>query len=57
MRQPDSVSGPRAKVAAFERLAQTLMGITAQSLEVLNGAVTTTQFRLLRTLDGLGTVS
>lgn len=33
------------------------MGITAQSLAVLEGSVTVSQFRLLRTLDGLGTVS
>jgi DNA-binding MarR family transcriptional regulator len=57
MRQTGLVTGPRADVAAFERLAQALMGITALSLEVLDGAVTVSQFRLLRTLDGLGTVS
>lgn len=57
IRQAEAVSGPRADVAAFERLAQALMGITAQSLQALDGAVTVSQFRLLRTLDGLGTVS
>lgn len=49
-------NGPRADVAAFERLTQALVGITAQSLHVLDGAVTVSQFRLLRTLDGLGRV-
>ncbi|HEV2344250.1 MAG TPA: MarR family transcriptional regulator [Actinocrinis sp.] len=44
-------------MAAFERLTQTLVGITAQSLDALDGAVTVSQFRLLRTLDGLGRVS
>jgi DNA-binding MarR family transcriptional regulator len=44
-------------VAAFERLTQALVGITAQSLDVLDGTVTVSQFRLLRTLDGLGRVS
>lgn len=47
----------RADVAAFERLTQALVGITAQSLDALDGAVTVSQFRLLRTLDGLGRVS
>jgi DNA-binding MarR family transcriptional regulator len=44
-------------VAAFERLTQALVGITVQSLDALDGAVTVAQFRLLRTLDGLGRVS
>jgi DNA-binding MarR family transcriptional regulator len=44
-------------VAAFERLTQALVGVTAQSLEALDGVVTVSQFRLLRTLDGLGRVS
>jgi len=48
---------PRADVAAFERLTQALVGITVQSLDALDGAVTVAQFRLLRTLDGLGRVS
>lgn len=48
---------PRADVAAFERLTQALVGITVQSLDALEGAVTVAQFRLLRTLDGLGRVS
>lgn len=53
---PTPRSGPRADVAAFERLTQALVGITAQSLDALDGAVTVSQFRLLRTLDGLGRV-
>jgi DNA-binding MarR family transcriptional regulator len=48
---------PRDDVAAFERLTQALIGITAQSLDVLDGVVTVAQFRLLRTLDDLGRVS
>jgi DNA-binding MarR family transcriptional regulator len=48
---------PRADVAAFERLTQALVGITVQSLDALDGAMTVAQFRLLRTLDGLGRVS
>jgi DNA-binding MarR family transcriptional regulator len=48
---------PRADVAAFERLTQALVGITVQSLDALDGAVTVSQFRLLRTLEGLGRVS
>jgi DNA-binding MarR family transcriptional regulator len=44
-------------VAAFERLTQALVGLTAQSLDALDRAVTVSQFRLLRTLDGLGRVS
>lgn len=43
-------------MAAFERLTQALVGITAQSLDALEGAVTVSQFRLLRTLDSLGRV-
>jgi DNA-binding MarR family transcriptional regulator len=50
-------TAPRADVAAFELLTQALVGVTTQSLDVLDGAVTVSQFRLLRTLDGLGTVS
>jgi DNA-binding MarR family transcriptional regulator len=53
---PTPRGGPRADVAAFERLTQALVGITAQSLDALDGAVTVSQFRLLRTLDGLGRV-
>jgi DNA-binding MarR family transcriptional regulator len=52
-----SPAGPRADVAAFERLTQALVGITVQSLDALDSAVTVAQFRLLRTLDGLGRVS
>ena len=44
-------------MAAFERLTQALVGITVQSLDALDSAVTVPQFRLLRTLDGLGRVS
>lgn len=44
-------------MAAFERLTQALVGITVQSLDALDSAVTVSQFRLLRTLDGLGRVS
>ena len=51
------LAAPRADVAAFERLTQALVGITVQSLDVLDSSVTVPQFRLLRTLDGLGTVS
>lgn len=47
----------RADVAAFERLTQALVGITVQSLDVMDSAVTVPQFRLLRTLNGLGRVS
>ena len=47
---------PRADVAAFELLTQALVGVTTQSLDALDGAVTVSQFRLLRTLDGLGRV-
>jgi DNA-binding MarR family transcriptional regulator len=55
--RPSAVAAPRADVAAFEQLAQTLIGITAQSLEALDEAVTAPQFRLLRTLHELGRVS
>jgi DNA-binding MarR family transcriptional regulator len=53
---PTPRGGPRPDVAAFERLTQALVGITAQSLDALDGAVTVSQFRLLRTLEGLGRV-
>lgn len=49
-------TSPQADVAAFELLTQALVGITAQSLDALDGAVTVSQFRLLRTLAGLGRV-
>lgn len=49
-------SAPRADVAAFEQLTRALVGITLASLEVLDGAVSVPQFRLLLTLDGLGRV-
>lgn len=48
--------GPRPDVAAFERLTRALVGVTAQSLDALDGAVTVSQFRLLLTLEGLGRV-
>jgi DNA-binding MarR family transcriptional regulator len=51
------LAAPRADVAAFERLTRALVGITVQSLDALGSAVTVPQFRLLRTLDGLGRVS
>src|ERR1700734_3573962 len=54
--EPSRPPGPRADVAAFELLTQALVGITTQSLDALDGAVTVSQFRLLRTLDGLGRV-
>lgn len=54
--EPIPRTGPRPDVAAFERLTQALVGLTAQSLDALDGAVTVSQFRLLRTLDGLGRV-
>ena len=38
-------AGPRADVAAFELLTQALVGITTQSLDALDGAVTVSQFR------------
>jgi DNA-binding MarR family transcriptional regulator len=47
---------PRADVAAFELLTRALVGITLESQEVLGGAVSVPQFRLLLALDGLGTV-
>ena len=52
-----AAKSPRADVAAFERLAQALTGITARSLEALDETVTAPQFRLLRTLDERGKVS
>lgn len=51
---PTDPAAARPDVAAFERLTQALVGITTQSLDVLDGAVTVSQFRLLRTLAGLG---
>jgi DNA-binding MarR family transcriptional regulator len=43
-------------VAAFEQLTRALVGVTLESLEVLGGAVSVPQFRLLMTLDDLGRV-
>lgn len=53
---PCSRREPRPDVAAFEQLTRALVGITLESLDVLAGAVSVPQFRLLVTLDGLGTV-
>lgn len=53
---PDSAAA-RVDVAAFERLTQALVDITAHSLDALGERpVTVSQFRLLRALDGLGRV-
>ena len=52
-----AVTRPRPDVAAFEALAQALVGITAESLAGLGAEVTAPQFRLLRTLETLGRVS
>lgn len=46
----------REDVAAFETMTRVLVGITLASLEVLEGAVSLAQFRLLLVLDGLGRV-
>lgn len=52
-----AAAGPRPDVAAFESLAQALVGLTAESLAALEESVTAPQFRLLRTLEALGRVS
>jgi DNA-binding MarR family transcriptional regulator len=49
-------AGVREDVAAFETMTRVLVGITLASLEVLDGAVSLPQFRLLLVLDGLGRV-
>ncbi len=51
-----SGAAPHDHVAAFEELAQALVGITAESLAALGQSVTAPQFRLLRTLEALGRV-
>lgn len=43
-------------VAALELMTRALVGLTLRSLEVLEGAVTAPQFRLLLVLDELGQV-
>jgi len=43
-----------AEVAQLEMLARALIGITLQSLEVLGGAVSLPQFRLLLAASALG---
>lgn len=46
----------REDVAAFEVLTRALVGISLESLDVLDGRVSLPQFRLLLTLAGLGRV-
>jgi DNA-binding MarR family transcriptional regulator len=53
--EPDG-TGAGGPVAALELLTRGLVGITLQSLEVLDGAVSLPQFRLLLILSGLGRV-
>lgn len=45
-----------AGVAAFELMTRALVGLTMSSLDVLDGAVSLPQFRLLLVLDSLGQV-
>ena len=45
-----------ADVAALELMTRALVGLTMRSLEVLEGAVTFPQFRLLLVLDQIGQV-
>jgi DNA-binding MarR family transcriptional regulator len=53
----DELSGTGAgQVAALELLTRALVGITLQSLEVLDAEVSLPQFRLLLILSGLGRV-
>jgi len=47
---------PDSDVAALELMTRALVGLTMRSLEVLEGAVTVPQFRLLLVLDELGQV-
>jgi DNA-binding MarR family transcriptional regulator len=49
-------TGQGDPVAALELLTRALVGITLQSLEVLDGEVSLPQFRLLQILSGLGRV-
>jgi hypothetical protein len=43
-------------VAALELMTRALVGLTLQSLQVLDGEVSVPQFRLLLVLSGLGRV-
>ena len=47
---------PDDDVAALELMTRALVGLTMRSLEVLEGAVTVPQFRLLLVLDEIGQV-
>ena len=51
-----NTSPPDSDVAALELMTRALVGLTLRSLEVLEGAVTAPQFRLLLVLDELGQV-
>jgi DNA-binding MarR family transcriptional regulator len=51
-----NTSPPESDVAALELLTRALVGLTMRSLDVLEGAVTVPQFRLLLVLDELGQV-
>ena len=51
-----NTSLPDSDVAALELMTRALVGLTMRSLEVLEGAVTVPQFRLLLVLDELGQV-
>lgn len=56
VRHPARPACDRSEFAAFELLTRALMGITARSLQALDGSVSVSQFRLLRTLNALGRV-
>jgi len=51
-----NTSPPDSDVASLELMTRALVGLTLRSLEVLEGAVTAPQFRLLLVLDELGQV-
>jgi DNA-binding MarR family transcriptional regulator len=51
-----NTSLPDGDVAALELMTRALVGLTMRSLDVLEGAVTVPQFRLLLVLDELGQV-
>jgi DNA-binding MarR family transcriptional regulator len=51
-----AAAGQGDPVAALELMTRALVGITLQSLEVLDGEVSLPQFRLLLILSGLGRV-
>jgi DNA-binding MarR family transcriptional regulator len=51
-----AATGQGDPVAALELMTRALVGITLQSLEVLDGEVSLPQFRLLLILSGLGRV-